>query len=178
MASYILHPTSCTAASTLLAVPSESFLDAVNKGPTTFDDTSYVYNQYMFSSADGYYYFDEPSATGTISEVKIYFRSKIITSGSNTYNVGAIISGTTYMKTTTNVTLTGYFNYNQSFTSNPATGVAWVWADFVSIRFVYKMVSLVSAANILGSAFWVEIVYTPTATTYFLRNKTKVKQIP
>jgi hypothetical protein len=177
MASYILNPTTLLSNSPSLATNAPTVVEALNGGPSSPDDTSYIYNTYFLTSVDAIFYFNTPSATGTISEVKLYLRCRINTSGSNTFNVGVIIGGTKYMKTVTNVGTPGYYNFNQSFALNPATGLAWTWSDFSSIKFVLYLWTSVGASNIFSSAFWAEIVYADT-TTYFLRKLVKVKQIP
>jgi hypothetical protein len=173
MANYIIHPTSHVSI-TGLTHNAASYTAAVNKGPSTFDDSTYIYTTLYYYPGTASYYFDVPSASGAISEVKIYYRISDTLSFGNC-NVGAIISGTTYMKTAHGMD-TSFTNRNQSFALNPYTGVNWVWTDFSSIQFIISLTSYeMSPARC--SAFWIDIVYTST-TTYFLRKLAKVKQIP
>jgi len=125
---------------------------------TADDDTSYVQcatatHSYEFSK------FSDPGVTGTITNVRFYFRLKHITATG--YSRAIVGVGGAYG--TTKTSTTSYQTFTQDFAVNPNTSSAWTFADIYgasSLWFGIEGWGSATKANNRLTQFYLEITYT------------------
>lgn len=131
---------------------------------TPDEDSTYVYG---LSVNDTYNLSDHVAGTGSIYGVTIYVRAKYVTEPiyiyikirTESYNYTSY----PYMPSLTD----SYADYSKLWTNNPATGVAWTWAEIDALE-----AGIIFNGNTITSRctqVYVEVEYgpalTPTATT-------------
>lgn len=128
------------------------------------DSTTYVYTFNITYLVDTYN-FANPSETGIIDSIAVYFRSKTIFAGNTGEAKAAIYVGSTlYYGSEENITST-WANFSNTWTTNPATSAAWTWSDLNSLEIG---VALKSAANqgVCCTQVYVVITYHPSGGSY------------
>jgi hypothetical protein len=99
-----------------------------------------------------------------ITNVRAVFRCKHVTAtGYSRAIVGTGTSAYSYGDTKTSTT--SYQTFTQDWTTNPRTGVAWVWSDFTNYYFGVEGWGSATKSNNRCTQFYVEISYTLPQTT-------------
>ena len=122
--------TGCTDWSTFGDAPNWKCVDEDRHNPD--DDTTYVYN--VTDSKVDLYTLPNQSVTGTINYVQVYSRAKsneYTQAQTGVYHILVAPAGvcTDYYESDDINLVTSYKTYNNVWTENPKTSVAWVWAD-------------------------------------------------
>ena len=122
--------TGCTDWSTFGDAPNYACVDEDKDNPD--DDITYVYN--VTDSKVDLYTLPNQTATGTINYVQVYSRAKsheYAQAQTGVYYILVAPAGicTDYYESDDKDLVTTYKTYNNVWTTNPKTSVAWVWAD-------------------------------------------------
>ncbi len=132
----------------------------------TDEDTSF----FQCSTTTHSFEFFGMSATGvsegTITNVRVTFRCKHITGYG--YSRAIIGTNTDFSYGDTKNSTTSYQTFTQDWTTNPRTGVAWVWSDFTNYYFGIEGWSSSTKSNNRCTQFFIEITYSePSAGKSF-----------
>ena len=136
--------------------------ECVNETPASDEDYVYV-AAYVSLKKDYYALPDHTTESGTINSVKVYGRAwRDSGSGENDFYV-LIYTGSTEYLGPKNV-LDNFATkvvYNNTWTSNPKTLVAWTWDDIDALQAGVGLDSSSSSYSAYCSQVYVEVNYTP-----------------
>lgn len=134
-----------------------NYLNVNTSDSDTYNKVSGMYE--ANTKKDLFYFTKRTTEAGPISSVKICSTGACTVSGT-TYQAKILIGATEYSGTLLSDPV-GSFNTNDEWTTNPATGVAWTWADINNLIAGYEMhVDLTK--TIQCSYTYVRVTYTNT----------------
>lgn len=103
---------------------------------------------------------------GTITNVRVNFRCKHTTAtGYSRACVGSSPTAGNYSYGANKTSTTSYQTFTEDWTTNPRTGVAWVWSDFTNYYFGVEGWASANKSNNRCTQFYVEISYALPQTT-------------
>lgn len=173
MATLIIRPTSTLITSpdyqhwSSSRIPSGTTIDntwSLVDEEVSDDDTSF----FQCSTATSSFEFLGMGATGvssgTITNVRIYFRCRSVTApGYSRACIGSAPTAGNYSYGDTKTSTTSYQTFTQDWATNPRTGSAWVWSDFTNYYFGVEGWAA-SKANNRCTQFFIEITYSEPPT--------------
>lgn len=129
------------------------------------DVISYVYSRALNYQRDLYNLPAHSVGSGTISSIKIYFRISISNAVNIVYAKPSQKSGVT-VTDGTEVSKTGvttFETFSQTYTTNPATGVAWTWDEIDALQIGVQLKADYNdpMPNAGCTQVYVEVDYTP-----------------
>jgi hypothetical protein len=162
MAIETLRPNAAGDETSLSQYPASTYhWDKVDEA-TADDNTTYVYTTAASYQRDLYNLPAHSVGSGTINSITIYFRIAINYSGTTVYAKPSQKSGTT-VTDGTEVTRTGaitYLTYSQTYTTNPATGVAYTWDEIDALQIGVCLKSGIYGISARCTQVYVEVDYT------------------
>ena len=133
----------------------------VNEDYDVPNDNNYVYTTSISLVTDLYTLDNHGSESGTINYVKVFNRAKASPYGqaaTGVYRILISTSAVTYFSDDIDLTTT-YNTYNNLWVNNPATGVAWTWADIDNL----KIGIACSSPSVTGTGSEVASTFYPNA---------------
>jgi hypothetical protein len=131
---------------------------------TADDNTTYVYTTATSYQRDLYNLPAHSVGSGTINSITIYFRIAISNSLYIVYAKPSQKSGATVTDgtevTRTSAGATTYLTYSQTYTTNPATGVAYTWDEIDALEIGLQLHSNNSSGSGRCTQVYVEVDYT------------------
>jgi hypothetical protein len=106
----------------------------VDDPPASPDDNATFCANYTNVGGYGYFAFPTPdiSPYATITNVRVYVRSKLQTTGTLKIRSAVKVNGTRYGTVATEFTVTSsWATYDYTFSTNPDTGLAWIAEDIL-----------------------------------------------
>ena len=130
--------------------------DAVNE-VSADDNTTYISTSSASYQVDTYN-FANPTQTGTINSITLYFRCAAATG--TDYGKAAIYVGSTLYYGSEEAVTTSWTTKSKTWTTNPATSSAWSWSDLNSLEIGVALKK--GSAVVMCTQVYLVIDYTAT----------------
>jgi uncharacterized repeat protein (TIGR02543 family) len=122
-------------------------------------DSTYVYKTGQGDTGRDTYATENTGASGTISSLTIYIRSRQY-SGSGTARTVIRTYSTYYLGNSESLT-SSYAVDSTVYNTNPNTGSAWTWTEINALEIGVELYESGSGNEIRCTQVWVEVTYTP-----------------